>query len=250
MNIRLPNITGQTPPEQIRQLREYLFQLVGDLNYGLSTVENRVTQMQSPSAPTPAAKEKQAQDHFEAIKGLIIKSADVVKSFYEKIDNLLKLNGEYVASSDFGTFKEQTQMLINAASDSLQSVISKIEQIENGMEDIQASQTSFRQTAEEIKITVSKWNADGAPSVKTEAGFTFDDNGLHISRDGNGVANQLDHTGMNVSRYGQTVLSATEKGVTGVNMHVKTHLIIGDGSGRSRIEDYRSDRTACFWIGG
>lgn len=40
INIRLPNITAATEKEQIMQIKSYLHQLVGDLNWALSTLES------------------------------------------------------------------------------------------------------------------------------------------------------------------------------------------------------------------
>lgn len=40
IQIRLPNITGKTPEEQLKQIQSYLFQLVGELNWALSAMEN------------------------------------------------------------------------------------------------------------------------------------------------------------------------------------------------------------------
>ena len=38
--IRYPNITGKTPEEQLAQLKGYLYQLVDQLNYLLSTTDS------------------------------------------------------------------------------------------------------------------------------------------------------------------------------------------------------------------
>lgn len=38
--IRYPNITGKTPEEQLTQLKGYLYQLVDQLNYLLSTTDS------------------------------------------------------------------------------------------------------------------------------------------------------------------------------------------------------------------
>lgn len=40
IQIRLPNITGKTPEEQLKQIQSYLFQLVGELNWALSVIES------------------------------------------------------------------------------------------------------------------------------------------------------------------------------------------------------------------
>lgn len=39
INLRLPNITAATEREQILQIKSYLYQLVGELNWALSSLE-------------------------------------------------------------------------------------------------------------------------------------------------------------------------------------------------------------------
>lgn len=40
IHIRLPNITAQTETEQLQQIKSYLFQLVGELNWALSALSS------------------------------------------------------------------------------------------------------------------------------------------------------------------------------------------------------------------
>lgn len=43
MNIRYPKITGRTPEEKVQQMESWLRQLVDQLNYLLSCMENNTT---------------------------------------------------------------------------------------------------------------------------------------------------------------------------------------------------------------
>lgn len=115
MNIRLPNITGKTETEQLNQIKSYLYQFAEQLQWALGNVDtangsNVVLQKNSIGT----AKKEDPISNFNELKGLIIKSADVVEAFYQRIDNLLKLSGDYTATSDFGTFKENTESRIDA----------------------------------------------------------------------------------------------------------------------------------------
>ena len=122
IDIRLPNITAPTEAGKIQQLQSYMHQLVEQLNWALNNMEGISAQSGATTATTAAtaaksvseAKKDDPVSEFNSIKGLIIKSADIVKAYYEEIDNLLKLSGEYVAQSDFGTFQEETQNWISA----------------------------------------------------------------------------------------------------------------------------------------
>jgi hypothetical protein len=61
------------------------------------------------------------------------------------------------------------------------------------------------------------------------------------------MENLLDNTGMYVNRGGDNILTANNEGVDAINLRSRQFLIIGENS---RIEDYESNRTACFYIGG
>ena len=143
----------------------------------------------------------------------------------------------------------------------------KVEKAESSLHDeIKAQSTALKRDTEEIVATATrelndavekvemKLNADvvaiTVKSVKTESGYTFGDEGLNISKSGETIENQLTHKGMYVTNNGEDVLVADKDGVGATDLHAKTYLIIGEGNGRSRFEDYGINRTGCFWIGG
>ena len=105
--------------------------------------------------------------------------------------------------------------------------------------------TAIRQTANAIKLTVQDMQDNGASKVKTGMGYTFDDTGLQIAREGEQMKNRLDNTGMYVTRGGDTVLQANDDGVAAVDIKVRNYLTVGN----SRFEAYEGNRTACFYIG-
>lgn len=110
---------------------------------------------------------------------------------------------------------------------------------------IKESQTSINQTANDITLRIESIETDGVTRVETTTGFTFDEEGLRISKDNSGIENLLDNTGMYVKQDGTEVLSANEKGVKAKDLHAVTYLWIGK---YSRFEDYEGGRTGCFWI--
>ena len=138
IDIRLPNITGKTEAEQLHQIKSYLFQFASQLQWALDTVStenssNSVNQKDTGGVSASATKNDPATT-FSELKGLIIKSADIVNAYYEKIDNLLKLSGDYTASSDFGTFKEETLNQLSATNDKIIQNVNSLQAIfdENG----------------------------------------------------------------------------------------------------------------------
>ena len=101
-------------------------------------------------------------------------------------------------------------------------------------------------TAEDVKLQIQSELNNGVTKVKTTTGFTFDDEGLTVSKSGSEMTTQITEDGMTVFRDNTAVLTANNVGVDAVNLHATTYLIIGT---HSRFEDYGEDRTGCFWIG-
>lgn len=146
--IRLPNINGKTEVAQLGQIKSYLFQLVEQLQFIVNDIDVASGYVVSANAPKSTESEKteakiDAEATFNAIKSLIIKSADIVDAYYEEIDK--RLEGAYVASSDFGVYSENTAQTITENSTAidnlfanLQEILSDIENIEHALIDVNA----------------------------------------------------------------------------------------------------------------
>lgn len=135
--------------------------------------------------------------------------------------------------------KRDTEEIVAAAKKELGDAVNNL-----------SSELELKLNAEEVSIAIDRRVSDGVDRVITKTGFVFDHEGLDISKSGSEMSNQLNHTGMYVTRNGDEILTANNNGVNAVNLHAKTYLIIGSGDGRSRFEDYGINRTACFWVGG
>ena len=133
IDIRQPNITAKTDPEQLAQIRSYLYQLSQQLQWAFSTVTGEAAGQNAGIIAAPAGNkaafeeaEKQAAT-FARLKDLIIKSADIVEAYYEKISQ--KLEGIYVAQSEFGTYQQATSQLIEADSQRITQNYTNLQQI-------------------------------------------------------------------------------------------------------------------------
>lgn len=109
------------------------------------------------------------------------------------------------------------------------------------------SQVEAKMSAEDLQIQISTAMAQGTDKVITSTGYTFDSEGLTVSKSGSEMSTQITDDGMKVYRDNAVVLTANNRGVDAVNLHATTYLIIGTNS---RFEDYGDSRTGCFWIGG
>ena len=164
INLRFPNITGLSEREQLAQMKSYLHQLVGELQWALNNVSEG-SAVYSPSGvsgssiATPTS--LTGKTAFEAIKPLIIKSADIVQAYYDSIST--KLEGQYVAVSDFGTFIEQTEQKIEQNSTSTTQQFEHIQVIIAGHDnDIKSIDGTLKTIGEDVSyqqqaiITINK----------------------------------------------------------------------------------------------
>lgn len=124
---------------------------------------------------------------------------------------------------------------------------SQVAEQKTAAENLHKQLTAVAQTASQLSVTVQSLQDNGAGRVTTETGYVFDRDGLVIARTGQSVENRLDHTGMYVTRSGETLLQANDDGVTAADVQVHNYLCVGK---HARFEDYSSGRTACFYIGG
>lgn len=132
ININLPKITATNPEGQIQQMHSYLYQVVEQLNWALSNVDTNNYSNNAPSNAVEITQDEaltpqEAENTFNSIKALIIKSADIVKAYEETIKE--DFSGEYVAVSDFGTYTEKTDAQIEENSKGLTAVYTNVQTI-------------------------------------------------------------------------------------------------------------------------
>lgn len=112
-----------------------------------------------------------------------------------------------------------------------------------------SSSVSAKMSATDVQIAIQEQLENGVTSVTTSTGFTFNQNGLTVSKSGSEMSTTIDEDGMTVKQNGEERLIADNRGVVAYDLHAKTYLIMGTNS---RFEDYEKDgkaQTACFWIG-
>lgn len=110
----------------------------------------------------------------------------------------------------------------------------------------QAVEESISSTQVQINVINEKVE-NGTTKIRTNTGFTFDDDGMKIAKEGEEMSSLVDNTGLYVKRDEDNVLVANNDGVETENLKVRTYFTIGTNS---RLEDYKEVRTAIFYIGG
>ena len=145
---------------------------------------------------------------------------------------------------------------LSVESETLKASVGVVESAVNEMTgELEATKNelaSMQLESDELKVGFQNITDNGVTKVVTETGFTFDREGMTVDSTDSPTKTQVTTDGMTVYKKDaeggqEEVLKATSDGVDATNLHAKTYLIIG---GRSRFENYGTDRTGCFWIGG
>lgn len=133
INLRLPNITETTTEGKLKQMQSFLYQTIEQLNWALNTLETSgtgavVMQGKSNAGGSSGSEDKKDSGvNFNELKALIIKSADIVEAYYEKISE--RLVGKYVAVSDFGKYEQDTDFLLYRDSKNIEQLFSNVQTI-------------------------------------------------------------------------------------------------------------------------
>ena len=164
-----------------------------------------------------------------------ITSKDSGETFFLDLDNSIlrmhaldDLNGKYASISV-----------------DVDGINSQVEKQSGDIDDLKGKASTIQQTAEDVSIQVKNILDKGVDKVTTGTGYTFNNDGLKITKSGEEIENLLDNTGMYVTRSGETILQANNTGVTATDVSVRNYLIIGT---HARFEDYGENRTACFYL--
>ena len=171
----------------------------------------------------------------------------VLKQTYAKVDKANK-QIELIASETSANSSEIAAIKLDT--DSINSSVESLEtkvNAQNGAIESINKKVESTMTAEQIKYTISSELEKGTDKVTTSTGFTFDSTGLTVNKTGSEISTTITEDGMRVSKDNKEVLTANNKGVKAIDLHATTYLIIGSNS---RFEDYGTNRTGCFWIGG
>ena len=177
---------------------------------------------------------------------------EVLKLTSARVDKVNK-EIELVASETAANKSNISTLLLDTDSirTSVESIDSKIKSNEEATaESIESlkKQVEATMTDEEVQLAIKTELDNGTSKVTTTTGFTFNDDGLTVNKSGSEISTTITENGMAVAKSGGNVLVANNEGVTAIDLHAKTFLIIGTNS---RLEDYKNKtRTACFWIGG
>lgn len=138
MNIPLPQQITGSDREQLEGMKTYLFRLAQELQFALGTVEKQMASAQNAASAAErrargVSESQSPKAVFSSLKALIIKSADIVDAYYEEINR--RLEGLYVAQSDFGVYRQATRQDIQENADGISRAFTNLQIIESDMLD-------------------------------------------------------------------------------------------------------------------
>lgn len=139
MTFQAPRLSGGSDRAQIADLYRYLYTLTEQLNIAMLNLDGVSGEAvkRLNEALSNQNGEDQVLSNFNAIKSLIIKSADIIEIFQEKL--AAELKGEFVAISEYGTFVEETNAALEANSTGISQVYENMQKIETDYEELSYS---------------------------------------------------------------------------------------------------------------
>ena len=162
VEIRLPELSGGTEAEQLHRIRSYLYALAQQLQIAFDTVSREPTGYVPPAA---AGKKQEQAVNFASVKALILKSAQLTEHFQEAVEQ--RLAGRYVAQSQFGTYRQETEQRITANSQSIQQKFTNLQQLESTVEQLQSK---VIEVSAAIRTGLLAEQADGSSVYGVEIG--------------------------------------------------------------------------------
>jgi hypothetical protein len=175
---------------------------------------------------------------------------DAIKQTFAKVDKVNKQIDMVVSeteanSEEVAAMRLETNRISATVSSTSQAVQSATDELSKEINTL-TNRVNTAVTAQDVQIAIQTELANGTNTVTTSTGFTFNEEGLSVSKSGSEMETKITEDGMIVNKDNKEVLIANNKGVKAIDLHAETYLIIGTNS---RFEDYGSNRTGCFWIG-
>ncbi len=140
--IPLPPRPAGTLQEQVARQYAYLFQMAQQLNLAQEETDAAIAR-QSTAGKVTSAEEKQ---QYQTLKSLIVKTATQVQQEMERLS--VQLKGEYVASSEFGTYIQQLSSYIEANPAALTQYYSFAADLRANTEAVSAAFADYKSSTE------------------------------------------------------------------------------------------------------
>ena len=171
---------------------------------------------------------------------------EAINKTYARVDKVNQQIDLVVTKVDsYDNTISQIQLDQDSINASVTTITSRQDSTDDTIDEL-TSKVNASMTSDQVELIVQEELSDGVNKVTTSTGFTFNQDGLTVSKSNVDITTNITEDGMTVSKSGSVVLTANNEGVEALNLHATTYLIIGENS---RFEDYdNGSRTGCFWI--
>lgn len=178
IQIQTPNITAGNDRERLQQIQSYLYRMAQQLQWAFNTIETGSVSSYQQTIQRNTKTVKETEDPlstFAGLKNLIIKSADIVDAYYQEINS--RLEGKYVAQSEFGTYTEETTSNISRNNVRLNQLYTNIREISGTVDELYKSTV---ETSAYLKSGLLYETEEGIPVYGLEIGQTNSVNGATV----------------------------------------------------------------------
>lgn len=132
IEIRPPQLTAGSQGEQLQQMQRYLTALSQQLQFAFDAIEGGTVAVSTATGGAAAhVSEREKLETLGQLKALVLKSAQVTQVLEERVGK--RLEGKYVAASQFGTYCQETSQTIEANSRELKQTFQSVEQLESAV---------------------------------------------------------------------------------------------------------------------
>ena len=239
VQLSLPPSPQGSVQQQLTRQYAYLFQMAQQLNLALEQLQPLPAAVPGRAAPT--AEEKQ---QYQTLKSLVIRTADRVRQEMDKLS--LRLEGEYVAAGDFGSYVEKLSSYIEANPQALTQYYRFASDLQGQMDKVDAAFADYKAGTEGY-IRTGIVDYDGALPVY---GVAVGQNLTATEVDGEQVVDQNNFR----ATFTATKLSfwqdATEVAYVSNNRLYITNITVLDAVVLGQWKISGENGLVCQWIGG
>ena len=239
VQLSLPPSPQGSVQQQLTRQYAYLFQMAQQLNLALEQLQPLPAAVPGRAAPT--AEETQ---QYQSLKSLVIRTADRVRQEMDKLS--LRLEGEYVAAGDFGSYVEKLSSYIEANPQALTQYYRFASDLQGQMDKVDAAFADYKAGTEGY-IRTGIVDYDGALPVY---GVAVGQNLTATEVDGEQVVDQNNFR----ATFTATKLSfwqdATEVAYVSNNRLYITNITVLDAVVLGQWKLSGENGLVCQWIGG
>ena len=215
------------------------------INASVSSLETTTTNL----ATKDGELEESITTNATAIGELQVSTESISASVGELQTTTDNLTGEVTTNKEnIAALQITTDGISTSVSSLEESTNSKLDGLNKGFESL-TQEVSTKVTANDIEVAITEERQKGAEKVTTSTGFTFDSEGLTITKSDSAISTNIDEDGLSVYKYNEEVLTADNTGVKAQNLHATTYLIIGNNTYFADFTEGSTPRAGCFWTG-